>query len=249
MDILAIDDEQIILDAITRVCEAYDLTVDVVSDSAIAESRMLNNDYRLILCDLMMPDKDGFQLLDHLKANKIEVPVVFMTGFSTTENAVKALSKGAIDFIPKPFTEDEIISSIIRGMQIKKKLGQEGTRLCPEGYFRLGISSWMNKESDGTVSIGITKIFLESVEKLIAVDLLHADHQVVQGLTCAKLKCNKYTHNYIAPVSGRIVDYNTGITENVSLVKEDPYGKGWIYRVLPAAMEHEMAYLISCKKY
>ena len=61
-DILAIDDEPIILDAISRICKDRQLTIDVVADVEFAEEKLMKNGYRLILCDLMMPKKDGIQL-------------------------------------------------------------------------------------------------------------------------------------------------------------------------------------------
>ena len=55
----------------------------------------------------MMPDGNGFLILDELTKRNSESAVIMMTGYSTVENAVNSLYKGAIDFIPKPFTVDE----------------------------------------------------------------------------------------------------------------------------------------------
>jgi len=247
-DILVIDDEQVILDASSRICEDHQLTVDVVLDVDLAEKKLVKNEYGLILCDLMMPNKDGFQLLQHITKNKIDIPVIIMTGYSTTENAVKALFNGAIDFIPKPFTEDELIASVHRGLRTIQIIKNKSQPLCPENYFRLGISSWLAARDDGTVIIGITGTHLETIENLVAIDLSQPGQQLVQGLTCARLICSGLTHNYIAPISGSILDYNMALADNIDLLKSDAYGEGWIYLVLPAALEHEIKYLIPCKQ-
>jgi DNA-binding response OmpR family regulator len=247
-DILVIDDEQVILDASSRICEDHQLTVDVVLDVDLAEKKLVKNEYGLILCDLMMTNKDGLQLLQYIIKNKIDIPVIIMTGYSTTENAVKALFNGAIDFITKPFTEDELIASVRRGLRTIQVIKNKSQPLCPENYFRLGISSWLAKQDDGTVIIGITRTYLETIENLVVIDLSQPGQQLVQGLTCAKLISGGLTHNYIAPVSGSVLDYNATLTDNIDLLKSDPYGEGWIYLVLPAAMEHEIKYLIPCKK-
>ena len=65
----------------------------------------------------MMPEIDGFGFLGELHNRKISSAVIMTTGFSTVENAVKSLYSGAIDFIPKPFTSDELINSVLRGMR------------------------------------------------------------------------------------------------------------------------------------
>ncbi len=57
----------------------------------------------------MMPELNGFQFLEELSHRGIHTPVVMMTGYSTVENAVKSMTTtGAVDYIPKPFTADEI---------------------------------------------------------------------------------------------------------------------------------------------
>jgi FixJ family two-component response regulator len=246
-DILAIDDEPIILDAVSRICEDHQLTVDAVTSVELAEEKLMGDGYRLILCDLMMPNKDGFQLLRQMEKKNIDIPVIIMTGFSTTENAVKALGYGAIDFISKPFTEDELIASVQRGIRYVTVTRKEQQPTIPSNYFCLGISSWLSKQEDGTVVTGITSKYLMMIEGLLSIDLLHPGHQLVQGLTCAKLVCNELTHNYIAPISGRILDYNMELENSIDLLKTNAYDSGWIYRVLPAAMEDEMKYLISCR--
>jgi CheY-like chemotaxis protein len=247
IDVLAIDDEQIILDAIRKICEDHNLTVDAVLDVALAEKKLIENDYGLILCDLMMPNKDGFQVLKQAKEEKSKTPVILMTGFSTTENAVKSLFYGAIDFIPKPFTEDELIASVYRGIRFIKVIHNKRQAFLPEDFFCLGIGSWVLKQEDGTVTIGITRTYLDTIEDFVSIELIHSGHQLVQGVACAKLISSGLTHNYIAPISGSILDYNKVLEDHSDLLRADTYGEGWIYRVLPADLEREGKYLIPCK--
>src|SRR5690606_10909958 len=71
----------------------------------------------LIICDIMMPVLNGFDLLNEIYKRKISSSLIMTTGYSTVENAVKSLYSGAIDYIPKPFTADEIVNSVLRGMK------------------------------------------------------------------------------------------------------------------------------------
>jgi DNA-binding NtrC family response regulator len=114
--ILLIDDEQVVLDAVSKIASLERWEVDAVLNVQDGLNKLSSNKYELILSDIMMPDKDGFQLLEALYSMQINIPVIMITGYSTVENAVKSLYNGAIDFIPKPFTYEEITSSICRGL-------------------------------------------------------------------------------------------------------------------------------------
>ena len=110
--ILIIDDEQVILDAVSKIALSEGWEVDTVLNVKDGLNKLKINKYSLILSDIMMPETDGFQLLEELYAKQIDIPVIMITGYSTVENAVKSLYKGAIDFIPKPFTIDELVSTM-----------------------------------------------------------------------------------------------------------------------------------------
>ncbi len=116
-DILIIDDEQVIIDAVVKICSSEGFSADWSIDAKDALNKFEKNSYRVIICDIMMPDIDGFKFLDELRKMEISSPVVMTTGYSTVENAVKSLYNGAIDFIPKPFTADELLNSVTRGMK------------------------------------------------------------------------------------------------------------------------------------
>jgi two-component system, LuxR family, response regulator FixJ len=65
-----------------------------------------------LIVDLQMPEIDGLQLVERLKARKIEFPLVVITGFGNVTIAVKAMRAGALDFVEKPFSNEQIFSSI-----------------------------------------------------------------------------------------------------------------------------------------
>jgi DNA-binding NtrC family response regulator len=101
-NILVVDDEQVILDAISRIASSEEVKVDSESNAKVALKRISQKKYSLILCDILMPEMDGFIFLDELQKTKQSIPVIMITGYSTVENAVKSLYKGAVDFLPKP---------------------------------------------------------------------------------------------------------------------------------------------------
>src|SRR3989339_1684331 len=119
-DILVIDDEQVIIDAVVKICKLENYTVDAALTVKTAIEKISKNYYPIIVCDIMMPDGDGFQILDELHNRNIDSTVIMTTGYSTVENAVNSLYKGAVDFIPKPFTVDELLSSVYRANKYHK---------------------------------------------------------------------------------------------------------------------------------
>lgn len=258
-NILVIDDEEVILQAVSRIASAEGLNVDTENNARSALKKISHKEYSLILCDIMMPEIDGFIFLEEMQKRKLLTPVIMITGYSTVENAVKSLYKGAIDFVPKPFTFEELKSSISRGLQFyrlqqrieeAKSRNENGTIAYvpgPPKYKRLGNLSWMNLESVGIAVIGAADLFLETIEKLINIELMEVDESLVQGESCANFITNdELIHHFISPVSGRIIERNERLLSNISLLEKDPYFDGWIYKVIPANIEYDMKYLVPC---
>ena len=133
-DILIIDDEMVVVDSVFKIGEIEKCTVEYALDAVTAFDKLDKTNYKLIVCDIMMPGKDGFAVLNELQKSNIDTPVVMTTGFSTIENAVKSLYGGAIDFIPKPFTFDEITSTIKRGLRYNQLLNSKKIKNDPLAY-------------------------------------------------------------------------------------------------------------------
>jgi CheY-like chemotaxis protein len=259
-NILIIDDEQVILDAVSKIASSEGWDVDAVLSVKDGLIKLKSNKYSLILSDIMMPEINGFQLLEELYERKIDIPVIMITGFSTVENAVKSLYKGAIDFIPKPFTIEELVSTMCRGLQyrnIQKKLreaeqsnGKEESVIfvpCPTKYKLLGYMSWMDLEYEGSAKIGATDLFLETIEDVTSIELMEVEDLIIQGNTCAKFETSdNLTHNCLAPLGGRIVERNEKIISDPKLLEKDPYFEGWLYRIIPSDVEYDIKYLIPC---
>lgn len=258
-DILVIDDEEVIMQAVVRVCGAEGLTVDVADSATAATARLEHWTYRLIICDVMMADVDGFQFLADVARRRIRTPVIMSTGMSTVENAVKALSAGAIDFIPKPFTADELLTAVTRGlryaavqdMALAASVTEPPALLawvpCPAKYYRLGFASWVSLEGTGTVLVGVTDLFLKTIEQVQGIKLGLVGEEVVQGSSCGTIaSADGLDHGVLCPVSGRIVQVNRGVEVAPAVMERDPYFEGWLYQVLPSELEYDLQHLNSC---
>jgi FixJ family two-component response regulator/glycine cleavage system H lipoate-binding protein len=259
--IYAIDDEQVILDSIKKLCEAQGWRVETEIDATVGLQRIAAGSYDLIICDIMMPGIDGFELLQRLNRMQILTPVIITTGFSTLENAVRSLYSGAIDFLPKPFTFEELISIVDRGLRYSaiQQLIDAAPRdtdkrdetiffiPCPPKYKRLGYSAWTFLEDDGSIKIGVTDLFLRTVDLLDQVELLNPEDEIFQGNGCALIKTQDgLIHSILAPVSGRIMKNNELVIRDFTLMEKDPYFRGWLYSIVPANLEYETKYLVPC---
>lgn len=258
-DILIVDDEKVIIDAVIKVAEFRNLMVISASNGYEGLQKLSKYSFKLLLCDIMMPDMDGFEMMNQIRRREIKTPLIVTSGYSTLENAVKSLHSGAIDFLPKPFTFEELISSIERGLKYGKIIGTNQLTLdrsydsnisfipCPPHFYRLGYASWLNIENEGTVLVGISDLFLRTIENIIEINFLENEYSVAQGNSFMNIISDDgLIHSVMSPVSGKIIQVNEKLNLNLSLIEKDPYFKGWIYRVIPTDLNYELKNLTSC---
>lgn len=110
--ILIIDDERAIRRALREILEFEDFQVDEAENGVEGLEKAKNTLYDIIFCDIKMPQMDGMEVLDALTAQKIETPVIMISGHGTIETAVDAIKKGAFDFIEKPLDLNRILVTI-----------------------------------------------------------------------------------------------------------------------------------------
>jgi DNA-binding NtrC family response regulator len=110
--ILVIDDESVICDACELVLTEKGHIVERCVTGKSGLQVIQQGDYDIILLDMKLPDIDGMEILQ-IVCKQTPVPcVIVMTGYSTMANAVQAMKLGAVDYLAKPFTDDELISAI-----------------------------------------------------------------------------------------------------------------------------------------
>ena len=107
-----VDDDAIVLASCQRVLEAEGFGVIASSSSEEALVAMEKDDIRLCLVDVKMPGHDGMWLIKKIKEKWPHMPVVVMSGYPTPETIVEGIESGAAEFLAKPFTPDEFLTSI-----------------------------------------------------------------------------------------------------------------------------------------
>jgi len=120
--ILVIDDDSVIRMACEKTLKQEGLTVETAENGKIGLEKLKDKKYDLVLLDLMMPELSGTQVLDKIREFDENIVVVIITGFATIESAVETLKKGVYDYIPKPFTPDELRNVVRRGLERRELL-------------------------------------------------------------------------------------------------------------------------------
>lgn len=112
MKILVVEDERDLNRIITKHLKKNNYSVDSCFDDQEALDFISYSEYDLIITDIMMPNVDGYEFIDKLRANKNNTPVIMLTAKDTLEDKIVGLDSGADDYIVKPFEFDELLARI-----------------------------------------------------------------------------------------------------------------------------------------
>lgn len=112
MKILVVEDERDLNRIITKHLKKNNYSVDSCFDGQEALDFISYSEYDLIITDIMMPNVNGYEFIDKLRANKNNTPVIMLTAKDTLEDKIVGLDSGADDYIVKPFEFDELLARI-----------------------------------------------------------------------------------------------------------------------------------------
>ncbi|MGD9046749.1 MAG: hybrid sensor histidine kinase/response regulator [Anaerolineae bacterium] len=115
-NILVIDDEVGMREGCRRALIPYGYHVDIAEHGVEGLQKLRQGAYDLVLLDAMMPGMSGLELLERILEHDPEIVCVMITGYATVELAAQAMKQGAQDFLPKPFTADELLTVVQRGL-------------------------------------------------------------------------------------------------------------------------------------
>lgn len=113
MKLLLIEDDALIRNVLIRGLEEDRLYTVETADNGQSGLRMaLEGDYALILLDLMLPQLDGWQVCEALRARRVHTPILMLTALDAVQERIRGLEIGADDYLPKPFDIDELLARI-----------------------------------------------------------------------------------------------------------------------------------------
>lgn len=123
--ILIIEDDVALCNILKRFLEKNKFEVEVSYSVFEGNSKLKKNNFDIVFTDLRLPDGDGIEVLSYVKNNFPETQVVLMTSYAEVQTAVKAMKKGAFDYISKPFNPDEVLSVINNAIFEKSNTNSE----------------------------------------------------------------------------------------------------------------------------
>ncbi len=106
--VLVADDEAIVVNSIRKILSRKGFSVEEAFTCKDALAQVFSHEYDLVLLDMRMTDGSGMDVLQKIKAKRPDLRVVIVTGYASIDTAVEAIQKGASDYMPKPFTPDEL---------------------------------------------------------------------------------------------------------------------------------------------
>jgi len=129
--VLVVDDEEVVCRSVARILAREGFEIVTVTDAEEALGRIDREGWDLAILDIMMPKVSGLELLQRIRETHPDTDVIMITGLSQIETAVQSMKLGAFDYIPKPFTPEELQLSVERSLE-RRRLLRENTLLRAE---------------------------------------------------------------------------------------------------------------------
>ena len=123
-EILIVDDEPIVGERLKALIEKDGHKVEAFTDPAVALQRLQEKEFDIVISDIRMGEIDGIQVMEKVLKKSKRIKVIMITGYATLELARESLTKGAFDFIAKPFKLKEIRKTIKRAVDVFEQDGK-----------------------------------------------------------------------------------------------------------------------------
>ena len=163
MNILIIEDEYSLADAVAESLKNEKFNVCIKTNGEDGEDEALTGNYDLILLDVMLPKKNGFDILRYLRQEKIKTPIIMLTAKSEIDDKLNGLEHGADDYITKPFSMRELLARV--KAVLKRANNIEETDLLEFGDLILDLKNAKLKCNNEEIQIGGKE--LELLEQLL----------------------------------------------------------------------------------
>lgn len=245
--ILCVDDEPVILDSFRKILVLDGYCVDTVETGQEALGLIQSRHYDFVFTDLKMPQMDGVEVTKSVKFLRPDIDVVIITGFATVETAVECMKYGAMDYVQKPFTEDELLAFVkkillMRQDRIQKQLKPKVhiTHLAeskhfktyefaiPGGVFISPGHCWASMEQDGAVKVGIDDFAKKLIGKIDAIDFPNLGMTIKLGQALFTIKQGTRSVTFNSPITGKVTKVNIPLKNEIESLDITPYDSNWV---------------------
>jgi CheY-like chemotaxis protein len=257
--ILAVDDEAIVLDSFRKILVIAGYSVDTVETGKEALGLVRKNDYDFVFTDFKMPEMNGVEVTKAVKHLRPDIDVVLITGYASIESAVETMKYGAMDYVEKPFTDDEL-TEMVNTLVIRRQarleaeikpeirmvtpsVSQSDSRHeinVPAGIFVSPCHSWARLLMNGMVRVGIDDFTHKTIGRIDSVELPGKGRMVAKGDPLFSLLQGDLSLSVPSPVSGRVAGVNVELLDHPELIKLKPYELGWFCRIEPSKLNDDL---------
>jgi CheY-like chemotaxis protein len=245
--ILCVDDEEVILDIFRKILVLDGYSVDTVETGQEALGLIQTHNYDFVFTDLKMPEMSGTDVAKSVKHLRPDIDVVIITGFATVESAVECMKHGAMDYIEKPFTEDELRvfakhALIKRRDRIQRQLKPRvhvmgpaetdrsfgGEFSIPGGVLISTGHCWASLAEDGSARIGLDDFAKKLLGRVDSIDFPNIGMAVKAGQPLFSVNQGPRRAQFRAPLSGKVVKINEDLRGHCAMLEEMSYGENWV---------------------
>jgi len=257
--ILAVDDEEIILSSFRKILVLAGYSIDTVETGAEALGLIRKNDYDFIFTDLKMPEMDGVELTKAAKHLRPDIDIIVITGYASIETAVETVRLGAMAYVEKPFTEDELLDFLKKALikrqdRLEKEMRHQvhlikpGTHESrskyelnvPAGIFISPQHAWAKIELNGMVRVGPDDLLRKIFDRIDSVELPEAEQVIEKGKPLFSIKYGDFELQIPSPFSGTIVSVNAEHTEHPEWLSIKPFELSWMCGIEPSKLTEEL---------
>jgi CheY-like chemotaxis protein len=260
--ILAVDDEPVVLDAFRKVLVLDGFSVDTVESGPEALGLVQRNPYDFLFTDLKMPGMDGVEVVKGVKHLRPDMDVAVITGYATIESAVATMQYGAVDYVQKPFTAEEL-TQFARRLLIRRQARLEVHRrppvalvapeladasrpeeyCVPGGVFVDDGHAWARIETSGQVRVGLDDFGRKALGSCDRIEMPALRANVRRGEVLFALRRGDRAVHVTAPLTGTVTKVNAAVQADPAWIGRSPYDRGWVCLVQPAALTAELPFL------
>lgn len=260
--ILCVDDEEIILDSFRKILVLDGYSVDTVETGQEALGLVQQRHYDFVFTDLKMPHMSGTDVAKSVKHLRPDIDVVIITGYASVDTAVECMKYGAMDYVEKPFSEDELRlfvrhALIRRQDRILKQLqprvhvtGSPESEPAPEGEFSIPGGAlvseghcWASLAEDGTAKVGLDDFARKAIGRIESIEFPETGKKVKAGEPLFSVVQGQRKVQFQAPISGTVIKTNAQLTANAGAVGHFAYGGNWICVIEGNNLDSELSEL------
>jgi CheY-like chemotaxis protein len=254
--ILAVDDEAIVLDSFRKILVAAGYAVESGRE---ALGLVQKYKYDFVFTDLKMPEMDGLDVVKGVKHFSPESDVVVITGYATIESAVNAMKWGAMDYVQKPFTEDELVEftkkCLYRRQDRQHKQLPSTVRVVttdrppahefglPGGVFISPGHVWASVTTPGMVRLGLDDFARKMIGRIDGIELPAKGALIKKGDRLFSLRQGERVAVLHAPISGRVQEINADLPQHLDWLERRPYEQGWVCSMKPEHLADDLGQL------